>query len=221
MVKLPDPPEPAWLRAHIAPELRLLPAASVGWRIYVRAGPHPTLWNSFRHWGPTAARFDHHLADASHPDDPGGQGCLQIRSTLYAASGEQGGLTCLAEVFQRSRLINPHRNEPWLVAFATVRDLSLLDLTGLWPTRAGASTALASGPRPRARAWSRAIHAAYPQIDGLFYPSSMAGHAPAIMLYERAASAMPPRPLLHRALADPALATVLGNAARDLGYRLL
>ena len=215
MVKLPDPPEPAWLSAHVTPELRPLPASSRLWRIYFRAGPHPTLWNSFRHWGPTAARFDHHLADA------GGQGCLQARGVLYAAGGSRGGLTCLAEVFQRSRLINSSRNEPWIVAFATGRDLALLDLTGLWPTRAGASTALASGPRPRARAWSRAIHAAYPEIDGLLYPSSMAGHAPAILLYERAAAAMPPRPLLHRALADPALATVLSNAARDLGYRLL
>jgi hypothetical protein len=56
----------------------------------------------------------------------------------------------LAEVFQRSQLINPIRNEPWIVALATTRDLTLLHLTGLWPTRAGASTALASGPRPRA-----------------------------------------------------------------------
>ena len=83
MVKLPDPPEPAWLSAHVAPELRPLPASSRLWRIYFRAGPHPTLWNSFRHWGPTAARFDHHLADA------GGQGCLQARGVLYAAGGSR------------------------------------------------------------------------------------------------------------------------------------
>jgi hypothetical protein len=215
MVKLPEPPDPAWLCANIAAELQQVPARTRLWRIYFRAGNHPTLWNSFRYWGPTGARFDHHLPDAE------GQGCLQARGVLYAAGGQRGGLTCLAEVFQRSRLINPIRNEPWIVAFATAHDLTLLDLTGLWPTRAGASTALASGPRPRARAWSRAIYAAYPEIDGLLYPSSMAGHAPAILLYERAATSIPPRPELHRALSDPALATVLTNAARDLNYRLL
>jgi hypothetical protein len=215
MVKLPDPPEPAWLRAHIAPELQSFPPLTRLWRIYFRAGSHPTLWNNLRHWGPTNARFDHHLAD------PEGRGRLQDRGVLYAAGGHQGGLTCLAEVFQRSRLINPIRNEPWLVAFITARDLTLLDLTGLWPTRAGASTVLNSGPRPRARAWSRTIYAAYPEIDGLLYPSSMAGHAPAIVLYERAEGAIPPRPDLHRSLADPALATVLSNAARDLNYGLL
>jgi hypothetical protein len=215
MVKLPDPPEPAWLRANIAPELQPVPALARLWRIYFRAGNHPTLWNNLRYWGPTGARFDHHLADAE------GQGCLQARGVLYAAGGRRGGLTCLAEVFQRSRLINPIRNEPWIAAFATASDLTLLDLTGLWPTRAGASTALTSGPRPRARAWSRAIYAAYPEIDGLLYPSSMAGHAPAILLYERAGQAIPQRPELHRTLADPALATVLTNAARDLNYRLL
>ena len=70
-------------------------------------------------------------------------------------------------------------------------DLRLLDLTGPWPTRAGASMLLASGPRGRARDWSRQVYAAYPQIQGLWYPSSMHAHARSAALYERARAALP------------------------------
>jgi len=53
---------------------------------------------------------------------------------LYAALE---ATTCLAEVFQRRRSIDVGRREPWLVGFETGADLRLLDLTGVWPTRAG------------------------------------------------------------------------------------
>lgn len=146
---------------------------------------------------------------------------LQRRGILYGAGGHAAaGLVCLAEVFQKKRFINRENGAPWLVVFATTRTLRLLDLCGLWLTRAGASTALASGPRPRARAWSRAIYAAYEEIDGLWYPSSMTGHAPALALYERAQDAVPETPLFNRALADPALDSLVQNAARSLNYRL-
>jgi len=85
---------------------------------------------------------------------------------------------------------------------STSRDVGLLDLTGPWPTRAGASQALSSGPRSRAREWSRRIYEDYPMIEGLYYPSSMHGaRYAAVALYERAESSLPPRPSFHRALA--------------------
>jgi hypothetical protein len=49
----------------------------------------------------------------------------------------------------------------------------------------------------------------------------MHGNRPAIVLYERAASALPDRPLFHRALADPCLLVGVRNAAVDLGYAML
>jgi hypothetical protein len=176
--------------------------------VYFRGGRHPTLWDRFRSWGPTGARFDHHEPP---PRD-------QNRQILYAAAA---GPTCLAEVFQDTRTINRSRAEPWLVGFELTRPVALLDLTSSWPTRAGASMAISTGPRPRARGWSRAIYDAYPGVDGLMYPSSMNASAEAVAMYERARDAMPRHPIFNRPLTDPALLFTLGNVAVDLGYRLI
>lgn len=206
MVKLPSPPAPSDL-ADLPPALRQLPAGSLLWRLYFRGGPFPTDWDRFRTFGPTTARFDHHEPPPRS----------QARGTLYAAAE---GPTALAEVFQETRTIDRRRRDPWLVAFRLTRHVSVLDLTGRWPTRAGASMALASGPRPRAREWARAIWEAYPGVEGLLYPSSMDSNRPALALFERAARAIPERPKLHRALLDPTLFPSLAAAAADLGYAI-
>jgi hypothetical protein len=176
------------------------------WRIYSRAGPHPAAWDGFRHWGPAAnMRFDHHLEPARE----------QARGIVYAARRVP---TCFAEVFQDARTIERSRNRPWLVGFALARPVALLDLTGTWPTRAGASMALCSGRRDRARSWSRRIYEDYAGVEGLYYPSSMDGNRPAVALYERARDAMPARPAFHRALADPALDEAAAQAALLFNY---
>jgi len=206
--KFPEPPPLAALAA-LRPAYHHLPAGSTLWRIYFRAGAYPAGWSAFRHYGPVPqARFDHHMAPPR----------LQERGILYAAAD---GLTCLAEIFQRSRVVDRGSGQPWLAAFALQQELTLLDLTGLWPTAAGASSALASGPRPRARRWSQAIYSAYPEVQGLWYPSSMAGNAPAAALYERGMQAIPVQPLFHRPLVDPALQTPLQRIAKALRYVLL
>jgi hypothetical protein len=205
--KFPEPPPAAELAA-VPPEVKVLPPGALLWRIYFRGGKHPTLWNVFRTFGPSRlGRFDHHAAPAR----------MQERAILYAA--EQGA-TCLAEVFQDTRVIDRAARDPWLVAFALGAPVPLLDLTGAWPTRAGASMAIASGPRPRAQRWSRAVYDAYPAITGLLYPSSMHGNRPAVVLYERAAPALPAAPSFHRPLLDPGLLPILNQTARDLGYGL-
>jgi len=130
-------------------------------------------------------------------------------------------LTCLAEVFQIPRSIDRRADEPWLVGFELTRDVKLLDLSGLWPTKAGASMKINSGDRPRAQRWSRQIHGAYPKVEGIYYPSSMHANQPAVALYERAVTSIPVSPLFHRALADPLLLLALKNAAADLGYGLI
>ena len=48
-----------------------------------------------------------------------------------------------------TRVIDRTAHDPWLVAFELLQPLNLLDLTGVWPTRAGASMALNTGPGPR------------------------------------------------------------------------
>ena len=102
-----------------------------------------------------------------------------------------------------------------------ITDLRLLDLTGLWPTRAGASMAINSGLRVTARRWSSVIYEAYPDTDGLWYGSSMNANAPCVALYERAALSLPALPSFHRALADDILRAFLETSAEALGYRLV
>jgi hypothetical protein len=204
MPKLPDPPA----RLTLAAITRTLPAGTRLWRIYFAGGAHPVAWNAFRFFGPTYSRFDHHDPPPS----------VQARGILYAASAPT---TCLAEVFQATRTVDRASHDPWLVGFELQRDVALLDLTGVWPTRAGASMAISSGPRPRARRWSRAIYAAYPAVDGLHYASSMHANEPTVALYERAVGALPATPTFNRALADRALLRRLNAAATHLGYGLV
>lgn len=207
MPKFPEPPSTEIL-ATVAPEIRELPAGQLVWRLYSRGGRHPTFWNFFRAFGPTGARFDHQLP----PPRP------QVRRILY---GALEGPTCLAEVFQDTRVIDRAARDPWLVGFELIRPLVLLDLSGVWPTRAGASMALSTGTRSRARRWAQVIYEAYPNVQGLYYPSSMHANRPAVAVWERGAAAMPPMPVFHRPLVDPALLPVLSRVARDLGYGLV
>lgn len=205
------PPEPDLTRlAGLDPELRTLPAGSLLWRVYFRAGTHPTRWRDFRHYGPTDARFDHH---------PNLRPGLQAQAVMYLA---ESPISCLAEVFQQTRVIHRENRQPWLVGLRLATTVRLLDLSGAFPTRAGASMGLMSGPRSVGRNWARGFHRAYPALQGLYYPSSMHANRPALALNERAeaAGAIPGIPQFHRALADPALLTVLKNAALDIGFAL-
>ena len=61
---------------------------------------------------------------------------------------------------------------------------------------------LATGPTSYSRNWARGFYDAYPQIEGLWYPSSMTNE-----------------PVI--ALNDPILLTPLRNSAEDLGYDLI
>lgn len=190
-------------------ELHELPANTLLWRIYFQGGPHPTTWQSFREWGPTGSRFDpHEPPPALQPD----------RAVLYAAVH---GLTCIAEVYQDYRRVNRTRGAPALVGFRTTRALRLLDLTGTWTTRVGASMALSTGPHDRARRWARAFFAAWPDVDGVWYGSSMNGHQPCAALWAPARDALPPHPELHRRLDDPVLHSTLADACGRLGYALI
>jgi hypothetical protein len=144
---------------------------------------------------------------------------MQARGIYYAARDAK---TCLAEAFQATRRIDRAFQAPWLAVFATVTRLKLLDLTGDFATRMGASMAIHSGSRGRARGWARDLYEAYPEIQGILYAASMHGGRHAIALNERALKEplFPAHPLFHRALADDVMLDPLKHAASELGYAL-
>ncbi len=205
--ELPSPPSVAELQ-RLGPEIHVLPAGARVWRVYFRSGPYAGAWNTFRDFGPTDARFDHH--------DPSSGG----RPTKAVLYGADSGPTCLAEVFQSTRVIDRHRGDPHLAVFVLDAALSLLDVTGAWVTRAGGNMAISSGSRARAREWSRAIYSAYPALHGIRYGSSMNANQPALALYERAQPAVPPSSLLDLPLNHPGLAVLVSRAAARFGYRV-
>jgi hypothetical protein len=112
------------------------------------------------------------------------------------------------------------RNAPAFAVVALQAPVILLNLRGAFATRIGASSAIHSGPRARARAWARQLYEAYPTVQGFQYGSSMNGHAPAIVLNERAKRALPEQPQFHRALNDDMLVDVLQRIALRLSYGL-
>jgi RES domain len=212
MPKLPRPPDVAVLRDG-EPALVQLPAGTVLARVYFTGGAHPASWSTFRHYGPLNGRFDHHLPDKS------GEPREQDRAVLYCA---REALTCFAEVFQHTRRIDRVRAAPWLAVFELERKVSLLDLSGSYPTRAGASMAINTGSRARAREWAQRFYESHADLHGIHDASSMHANRSAVVLDDRAEAhgALPAHPLFNRALADDAMLDVLKHAAAALGYGL-
>jgi RES domain len=150
--KFPEPPGVDALCCITAKTIEV-PAGTLLARIYFATGPYPSRWNQFRNFGPTAARWDHHLPNADRAPKK------QDRSILYCAPDVD---TCAAEVFQATRRIDRIRDAPTLVVFALQAPLTLLNLRGAFATTIGASTTIHSGPRSRTRAWARQLYEAYP-----------------------------------------------------------
>jgi RES domain len=205
--KFPNPPPPEVL-AEVGADVTVLPTGTRLWRLYPSGGNHPTTWSTLRHFGPTDARFDHHLPPAHN--DP-------VRAVAYF--GALGPL-CVAERFQRTRRIDRrHPDRLRLAGFDLAAPLALADLRRLWPTRAGASQAVATGPRSRSRRWAIAIHEAFGgRIDGIVYRSSMYGGETAVTVWERGVGAFPATAVLDVTLDDPQLTVALINASRSIGY---
>jgi hypothetical protein len=163
--------------------------------------------------GPVNARWDHHVANAD------GTPIAQERGIYYGAFD---GKTCLAEVFQDTRRIDRAYQAPWLVVFETAAPLVVLDLTSDFATRMGASMAIHSGARARAREWARDLYEAFEESQGICYASSMNAGARALALNERclAGHVLPLHPVFHRALGDDVMLDALKHAAQALGYAL-
>lgn len=211
MSKLPQEPDLERLRA-IAPSLQTIAPGQVFHRIYKRGSDYPTKWNTFRYFGPLS-RFDHQVADELQKPT------LQHRGILYAAGDIP---TAFAESFQHNRRhINRHRDQPWLASFHFESTLQLLNLTDTFCVRAGASMKLVSGPFTYSQNWARGFYEAYPDIQGIYYFSSLTNR-PAIALFERAdtTSLFSNATVLHRALADPLMFSAITSIVSEIGYGL-
>lgn len=184
-------------------------------RIFTAYGNHPQRWNTFRYTGPLPhGRFD------PHPPGAGGAATTDRYSgVLYFGLSVR---TSVAEVFQTTSIADRRTRGPRLVVVRPARPLRLLDLTGSWPTRAGASQAISTGPKKITQGWARAIHSAFPALDGLWYRSSMDGGGHAVCLWDSpAGTALPIAPDVLLPLDHPGLDVPLGRVCEELGYLLL
>jgi hypothetical protein len=178
------------------------------WRVHATVGDHVLAWNELRYWGPaTTMRFDPHLPPPR----------LQDRGVLYAGSAIPD---VLAEVYQQTRVVDRGAEGGYLAAWCPTRQLRLLDLTGSWPVRAGASYTINTGRKDHCRLWAQAIHTERPDLDGLWHHSSMTGGT-LITLFTHAADSFPERPGFDMPLAHPGLRLPLLDACRSIGYRLV
>jgi len=178
------------------------------WRIHATGGDHVLAWDELRRWGPiTTMRFDPHLPPPH----------LQDRRVAYT------GLAIpdvLAEVYQQTRVVDRGAKGAYLAGWRPTRPLRLLDLTGSWPIRAGASYAINSGRKDHCRLWAQAICTNRPDIDGLWHHSAMTGKA-LVTLFAPASDSFPARPNLDLPLTHPGLHVLLLDACKSIGYRLL
>lgn len=177
------------------------------WRVQTVLGDYALAWDELRRFGPfPSARFD--------PWTPP----MAVRESGVGYFGFDIA-TCLAEVFQETRMVNTRAVGYQLTAFTVTRTLRLLDVRGDYPIRVGASHSLNGGAKDRCREWAAAFVTAFPDLDGLLY-SGMAGRDCAV-LYDPARDAFGDGPDFSRALEDPAIAERIANAVQEIGYQHL
>lgn len=220
--RLPDP-EPTSFPSLSRDHVRTIAAGTAVGRIYSQAGPYPATWNAFRRWGPTSARFDH---------QPPPSRTHATRSIMYLAPAVGSTLatpvlrTCVAECFSEIGTVDLTTNEPYYVIFRLSRAVRLLDLADSdWVALAGGNSAIQSGPRDIARKWARAIYDHYTTgvsaVDGLYYGCSIIPSARSVVLWGRAADALPIRPAFNKPLSDSSLRSDIETFASELQLDLV
>lgn len=201
-------------RLRVHEDIVALPTSTRLVRVFVAAGAHQQRWNTFRHTGPLPhARFDPQPLPAN-----GKPVTTPDHGVLYFGLSVR---TSIAEVFQASSIVDRSTRRPHLAVFAPTRPLRLLDLCGLWPTRAGASQEISSGPKDITQAWARTIRDAFPDLDGLWYRSSMDSGDPAVCLWDPpAGDSLPLTPEVLVPLDYPGLDLPLARICDSLNYVL-
>lgn len=205
MVAAKVPRRPAQpLQRTPADVLRVRPRLT---RIARTIGRHTLAWNHLRHFGPLPnMRWDPHPPPLQeHPSHAVGYAAPSITSAL-------------AEVFQTGHIIDVNAGRPHLIIWQPLRALRLLDLTGTWPIRNGAAYALQAAPKATCRTWSNQIFEQWPDLDGLWVPSTMTGQ-PIAVLGPAAAASFPSSPDLNLPLNDPSVYRLVVLAAATIGYR--
>lgn len=178
---------------------------SVLFRLHRIEGRHRVKWDQMRTWGPLlSARWDPHPEPVGEYDEA---------AVMYAATDYS---TALGEVFQgtRSITLSPARA---LVAWTPARPLRLLHLTDTWAMRNGASGSLDSATRSTCRAWARAIHTTWPDLDGLLTHSAIT-RRPLVTLFAPAGDSFPASPSVTRPLSHPALGALAVAADDELAW---
>jgi RES domain len=179
------------------------------WRIHRTEGEHLLPWNKLRTNGPLPSmRWD---------PQPGPEPISRAEGVLYAAADVA---TSLAEIYQTTRVIDTRAGAPTLTAWQPQRRLRLLDMSGTWLLRNTASAALLAAPRSICRRWARAIYTTWPELDGLYVPSTMTGR-PNIVLWTAAADSIPTMPSFSRPLAHPLVWSITHAAAAEIGSHIL
>lgn len=175
------------------------------WRVHTVTGPHALRWNELRHFGPARTmRWD------PHPPPPSVHANHGVSYTAADPS------TAFAEVFQRNRAIVVAADRA-LVGWQPSRPLGLLDMTGDWALRNGASASLFAAPKPTTRAWAAAIHHQRPDFEGLLVPSTMTGKE-MVVLFGPASDSFPAFPAFARVLDDPAARRIIDWSASVLRW---
>jgi hypothetical protein len=217
MSRLPQPPTPATLRALLRDDEDVVTVsrATRFVRVFFAGGARPERWNEFSYIGPLPhRRFDPHV-----PTPTGGVATSPDHGVLYVQLAVR---SAVAEEFQDTSTLDRGTRQPHLAIFQPTRSVRLLDLSGLWPTRAGASQEISSGPKRVTQAWARAIRAAHPDLDGVWYRSSMDSGEPAICLWDPPAkSVLPDAPQVLLPLTHPGLELPLTRVCEELNYTLL
>lgn len=201
--------------------VRVVPAGTHVGRIFFAGGRHPMTWREFRYFGPTTSRFDPHPPPAQlHAH----LGIMYVAPAMASARSITVPVlkTCLAEVFRDTGHIDLQADLPYFASFVLRRDLVLLDLADSeWLSDADGNAAISSGPREQSRKWARAIAGAYPNLDGLIYPSSHNPAARSAALWRSSRSAIPARSALHMPLSDLALRDAIELYADQMRLMLL
>jgi hypothetical protein len=133
--------------------------------------------------------------------------------------------TCLAECFVERGVVELTRDAPYFTLFRLAAPIRLLDIADSdWVARAGGNGAIASGLRSTARDWARAIYRHYTgsnAVDGIVYTCSIIPSARSVVLWERAAPALPARPSFTRPLVDGALRAEIESYCTELHLELV
>jgi len=111
---------------EIGADEKLIPAGAIFFRVYFRASRHQVSWRSFRTYGPTDARFDHHhrpphelrILAAGNTTDvrQGGKRGGTLRAALDSAGARDAAISAAGDCFARaqSRAIGLHPLEEFI-----------------------------------------------------------------------------------------------------------